>query len=185
MKNIVLLVLAMFAPSSLWASPYFRRISADNIQQSAGFLYDPRGIESTVGVSEVALITHSTRDGSLIPREWWSWIPPEDWSPLAIGGGGSLEGNAVIDASASVNLAPQIGALLLKGVTSTSPRWLQVTKGALLGSSVGKVRIGWAAAGNVVRDGVFQSFKEAFPGRGPIGILREASRIEVGYCWTW
>ncbi len=183
MKTILTLVLLFAAARS--EAAYFRLLDPRHIQQSAAMLYDPAGLDNSMGVTDIAIITHSTLDGSIVPERLQGYLPPEDWSPLALGFGGSLRGDAVVSAGASVNIAPQIGAMLLKAVDSNSPQWAQVIKGAFLGSGNGKLRIGWAEMGTAVKAGVFQSAKEAFPGRGALDILHRAGRIEVGWAWTY
>ena len=179
------LPLCALPPAKPVSHPYFRPLDPAHIQQSLGMLYDPSGVNNSAGVTDIALITHSTKDGSIIPESWQGILPPENWSPLSIGFGGSLRGDAIVGLGASINVAPQLGALALRGVDENSPEWAKAIKNAFLGNGNGSIRIGWAEVGTVVKAGVFQSGKEAFPGQGPLDILRRAGRVEVGWAWNW
>ena len=98
------------------ASPYFRPLDTTHPQISAGAIFSAQGIRQSVGVTDLALITHSTADGSIIPASLQKWIAPEDWVPLQIGAGGSFSGSAIINLGASVNIAPQIASLAIEGL---------------------------------------------------------------------
>lgn len=181
MKKTLVALILLVTPAANAAS-YFRFIDVNHVQQSAAFLFDPNGISGSVGVTNIALITHSTTDGTIVPLALQPYLPPENWAPIEIGGGGSFRADAVIDAGTSVNLAPQLGALVFARVDTSSPAWLQAAKAA---AGNGGFRIGWAMAGNIVKGGIFQSAKEAFPGQGPLDVLKKGSRLMVGYSWTW
>ncbi len=62
------------------AGPYFRPIDTSHVYQSVGASVDPKTPGQTCFISEIALITHSPKDGCLLPS-----IVCEDWSPLMIG----------------------------------------------------------------------------------------------------
>lgn len=184
-QEVAPLPLCALPPEKPVSHPYFRPLDPSHIQQSAGMLYDPSGVNNSAGITDIALITHSMKDGSIIPESWQGLLPPENWSPLSVGFGGSLSGDAIVGLGASVNVAPQLGALLLRGVNESSPVWALAIKNAFLGKGNGSVRIGWAEVGTLVKAGVFQSAKEALPGQGPLDILRRAGRVEVGWAWSW
>lgn len=171
---------------------YFRLMDPNHVHQSAAVLVDPNGNQPNVAVTDIAIFTHSTEDGSIIPASWQAYVPPENWSPLELGGGGSakvyaghLSGSAVLHIGSSVNLAPQLGALFLAKVDKTSAPALQAVKNAMLGVGGSGVRLGGGLGGTVVKDGVFQSVKEAFPGQGVVDIVKKSGRLTVGYSWVW
>lgn len=178
-----LLLLLACIPAS--ATPYFRPIDPNHPQVGAGFLISPKDPIKTMAVSDLALITHSTKDGTIIPDNWQSLIPPESWVPLQIGLGGSFTGSATIAPGMSANLAPIVAANLLRGVDGNSSGVAQAIKTALVGSGQGYIRLGGALAGDIVNDGHFQSLKAAFPGRGIEEIIGNAARINVGYAWKF
>lgn len=178
-----LLALLLAAPAA--ASPYFRPIDLRHPQVGAGFLIAPKSPLDTEAVTDVAIITHSTRDGSIIPAAWQSFLPPESWVPLQLGLGGSLRGNATAEAGTSANLAPQLAALALRGVDQASSGFLAAVKTALTGSGQGSVRIGVSLAGQLVRDGVWQSPRAMFPGQGFAEIVGNSARLNVGAAWQF
>lgn len=192
-KIIVMALLALPYPAHaafLCSDPaktcYFRPIDFGNIHQSASSLIDPHDPGATTAlVTDIAVFTHDTKDGSIIPEGARGFLPPEDWA-FAVGGGGSLQKDFIVDANFTVNVAPQVGAAVFAKVGSGSPPWLQGTKALFLGTSqYGQVRLGWALAGNIVKGGVFQSACEAFPGAGILDIFNRGSRAVVGYSWEW
>lgn len=192
MKIIDAILVAVLLSSQAHATPYARLMDPAHVHQSAAVLIDPNGAQPTVAVMDVCTVTHSTADGSIIPMAWRSIIPPENLCLLGIGGGGSagwrggrLRGSAVVDINTSVNIAPQIGALMFAGINNTSPVLFQAVKAAMLNTNGNGVRIGGGLAGNAIKDGVFQSVKEALPGRGVLDIFKQASRVNVGYSWVW
>jgi len=98
------------------ASPYFRPIDISHPQVSAGAIFSASGIKQSVGVTDLALITHSTADGSIIPASLKKYLAPEDWVPLQIGAGGSFTGSAIVNVGASINIAPQIASLAISAL---------------------------------------------------------------------
>lgn len=148
-----------FAQAAL-AAPYARIIGtpgAPTPSGMAGLLLDPKAIAGSEGVTNVNVVTHSTQDGSIIPQAWRSWLAPEDWVPLFIGGGGSFQGETVIDAGASANVAPQIAGLLADAHCS-SETCLAIQ--SVLNSNYAKSGLGFAAgpawALRVVNGGTFE-----------------------------
>jgi len=113
------------------ASPYFRPLDISHPQVSAGAIFSAQGIQQSVGVTDLALITHSTADGSIIPASLQKWIAPEDWVPLQIGAGGSFSGSAIINVGASVNVAPQIASLAIEGLGKSSSATAKALEAAL------------------------------------------------------
>ncbi|MDE2020747.1 MAG: hypothetical protein KGJ13_10460 [Patescibacteria group bacterium] len=102
------------------ASPYFRPLDISHPQVSAGAIWSLNGVKQSVGVTDLALITHSTHDGSIIPASLQKYVAPEDFVPLQVGAGGSFTGQAIINVGASVNVAPQIASLALAGLGKSS-----------------------------------------------------------------
>lgn len=106
-KMVVASWLAYLPMSMAQASPYFRLIDVSRPQVIAGAFYDPANGKGTQAGSAVALITHSPKDGCLLPA-----IVCEDWSPLIIGG--TFTGpNKLFAIGPSFNLAPLVNGGLL------------------------------------------------------------------------
>jgi hypothetical protein len=184
MKRMIAAFLLM-VPMAASATPYFRLIDPSHLQVSAGFLISPKNPSDTAGVTELALITHSTADGTIIPQSWQSIIPPESWVPLQIGAGGSFSGDAIVDFGTSMNLSPIIANTALRWINSASGGFLQGIKNALMGSQSGQIRIGYALEGKAVQGGTFQSWSGMFPGHGFGQIIGNASRIDTGVGWKF
>lgn len=193
MKNVILPIVALIALAShALATPYARLFNPKNVHQSAALLIDPNGHAPNSGVTDVCLVTHSTEDGSIIPRALQSIIPPENLCLFEMGAGGSarvyggrLTGNAIAHVGSSVNIAPQLGSLILAKVDTGSAPLLQSVKAAMLNVGGNGVRLGWGLGLNVISDGVFQSGKESLPGRGVLDIVNRAQRLSVGWAWVW
>ena len=183
MKKLILSLL-LSVPSAAQARPYFRILDLSHPQIGAGLLIDPRAPERTLAVTDLAIITHSVEDGSMIPESWRPVVPPIAWA-FQIGAGGSFQGEATIAPGVSANLAPSIAAVALRGVDSSSAGWARAIKSALTGQGQGQLRIGGALAGVLVREGHFQSVAAAFPGRGFAQIIANAARVNVGYAWRF
>lgn len=183
MKSLIAALL--FLPSLSFASPYFRLLDLSHPQVGAGFLIAPKDPLSSIAVTELALLTHSAADGSIVPASWQSVLPPESWVPLQAGFGGSFNGELTLEAGSSANIAPVVGSLLLRGVDQNSSGWAAAIKSALVGSPDGGIRLGGALAGITVKNGVFQSAKEAFPGQGFLEIVSNAARVDFGYAWKF
>ncbi len=181
MKNMLAgLLLAVAVPS--YASPYLRPFDPANIYQSAGCGFDTTGHAPAACTAAVAVLTHDTADGSIIPWAWQPLLPPEDWA-VAFGGGGSFKGEAIISGSLTFNVAPQIAALAFKAVSASSPLWVQNVKAFAEGSANPSLRLGAGFYGTVVHEGHFQSFAAAFPGSGIVDIMNRSKRVEVGVAW--
>ena len=192
MKNSILVTLLIISSLAASANPYVRLMDTKDIHQSAGLLIDPNGHSPNAMVTDVCTVTHSTSDGSIVTLSWQGLIPPENLCLLEFGAGGSsriyggrLTGNALVHAGTSVNFAPQLGALLLMKVDENSSPALRAVKDAMLNVGGNGVRLGWGISGRLINDGVFQSFKEALPGRGIGDIINKNQKLEVGYSWGW
>lgn len=178
------LALLMVASSS-YAGPYFRLIDPAHPQVGAGFLISPKNPLDTTAVSDVALVTHSVADGTIIPESWRGIFPPVAWTPLQVGFGGSLRGDATIAPGTSANIAPAVASLLMRGVDENSSGAARAVKAALTGSGPGQIRLGGALACTLTKGGAFQSAKDACPGQGPLEIIGNAARVSVGYAWKF
>lgn len=100
MKKLFAVLLLL--PSVAQASPYFRPIDLSHPQLVAGALLAPEDLGSTEVASLLPLITHSPKDGCLLPS-----IVCEDWTPLAIGGSMNA-GNATLDVAPLANVLPWV-----------------------------------------------------------------------------
>lgn len=183
MKTLLTAVLLLSA-TIVNAGPYFRPLDPHHLQYGAGFLVSPKNPLDTTAMMDLALITHSTADGTIVPDNWQSFIPPESWVPLQAGFGGSFQGAATVSLGASTNMAPIMAATLFRAVDKNSSQFAQATKTALAGSPKGGFRLGLALAGLATKDGHFQSLNEMFPGRGFAAIIGNAYRVSVGYAWN-
>lgn len=103
------LFLLFLAPSA-HAKPYFRLLDLSAPKVSVGASFGVDG--SAEAQSVLAVITHSTEDGCLLPT-----VVCEDWALLGIGIGAKA-GKASLGLGPSVNVAPVAKALLLRGVNA-------------------------------------------------------------------
>lgn len=111
-----LFVLMVLSASNALANPYFRPLDVKDVHRVAGAFIDPRDLDNTSAGGAVALVTHSTTDGCLLPS-----VVCEDWSPLMAGGsvhGGRFE----FDMGPAWNLTPfaKIGLLHLLNTLTPS-----------------------------------------------------------------
>ena len=189
MKSLLLIVailVAVAVPS--FATPYIRYIGENGapVWKSAGFDVSPRTPLNTVGVVNVGLLTHSTADGSLCAKlNLGSWCVPESWVPLQASLGGSFADQLYGGLGTGFNLAPQVGALLFAKVRASSSASLQALKTAFAAQDPTKtqVRLGVDFIGSIAQDGRFVSLREGFPGRGPMRVLGNAARLNIGLAW--
>lgn len=168
---------------------YFRFMDPHHLQLSAGTLYDLHGVAPLTYVTEVAIVTHSTADGSILsPKLQKLGISAEDWTPFQVGAGGSakivggrLKGGAVVAFGTSGNACPLVLGWAVSNVGPGAPLAMQIAKAAILGDGTdyAKLRIGYVFQGTAIADGVFQSAKEAFPGRGVLDIANRSGRLEL------
>lgn len=105
MKKLVMLM--MFMPTFAAASPYFRLLDISHPQPVAGALLDVKDLNNTEGASLLPLITHSTKDGCILPS-----VVCEDWSPLAVGGS-MIAGRLTLNVAPLVNVLPWVQAVAL------------------------------------------------------------------------
>lgn len=105
MRNLILAAIVTL-PAGVQAAPYFRLLDLSKPQVSAGAFVDPSDPADTLAGTTLAVVTHSPKDGCLLPR-----LACVDWTPLGIGyaaGGGHHR----LAMGPSANLAPMVkGAL--------------------------------------------------------------------------
>lgn len=107
-------IVLLLAAGSANAQPYFRPIDLAHPRISAGAYVDPiTPGQSAVG-SALALVTHSTKDGCLLPT-----IVCEDWTPMAVGFSVN-GGHALFGIGPSFNLAPLVKSALLSAVNAVT-----------------------------------------------------------------
>lgn len=162
---------------------YLRPLDPSHLVIGGGFLLSPKALDKTYGVTDLALITHSPADGTLLPGFIQKYMPPVAWVPLHAGFGGSFRNEVIFDLGTSLNVSPAMAALLMKGIGTSSQPWLQAVKKAFECSGDVSIRIGGSLGGHLVKDGVFQSAKEFFPGQGVGEILGNASMLNFGVAW--
>lgn len=114
MKNKLLLVILLGAPVFSEASPYFRPLELANPLWSVGVLFTPDARPVQDGFANVAVLSHSTKDGSLIPEDLQPWVPPESWA-VTLGAGGNFQ-RAVGASGVSVDLVETAQAYLFRGL---------------------------------------------------------------------
>lgn len=184
-KRLLWLTGLLLVPSLSFASSYFRPIDPSHLQIASGCLIAPKIMSQTSCVTDLALITHSDKDGSIIPESWRSILPPESWVPLQIGVGGNFNGEAVVAPGMSGNLSPVLAGLILRNVNENDGSGLAGVKSFMLGHASYQLRLGGALQGLWVHEGHFQSMKAAYPGRGIGEILGNATRLDVGLGWSF
>lgn len=100
--------------STAQAAPYFRLLDLAKPQVSAGALVDPENSGNSSAASMLAVVSHSTRDGCLLPS-----VVCEDWTLLAVGVSAN-SGKTLLALGPSINVAPLAKALLLRGLNAVS-----------------------------------------------------------------
>ena len=135
MKKLFIALLAWCAwlPMSIQASPYLRPgiYKGDDgslhYQTIFGGLIDPKDLGNSSGVGLFATVTHSPKDGCILPS-----IVCEDWTPLAVGGAMNA-GKVTLDFGPVFNVLPwmQSGALaILPASFSATRKMLQPQEGS-------------------------------------------------------
>ena len=118
MRYLLLTLLLALATSSQ-ASPYFRLIDPAHPQPVVGALVDPVHLGNTGAASLLPLVTHSPKDGCLLPS-----VVCESWSPLA--GGGSMDaGKLTFDVGPIANVMPWAQSAALAVVPA---KWQSLVK---------------------------------------------------------
>lgn len=114
MKHYLLAVALVCFGSSAHAEPYFRWADPAHVYKTAGAYVDPSAPGKSSYGTAVALVTHSPRDGCLLPT-----VVCEDWSP-AMAGLSYNAGRFEFNVGPVANAAPAARAGLLglvRGVT--------------------------------------------------------------------
>lgn len=154
MKHWLLTIALICFVSTAKAVPYFDFIDPVHPQVSAGTIFDTHG-GPVIAFTNVAIIYHPLSAGSLIPLYWQTIIPPESWTLLNVGAGGS-GGNWVGAFGSSVNLVTPIQTWLYEGLYALgkAPSWL-MPGAASFGISAGPE---WSA--NVIVNGTVEPFNK-------------------------
>lgn len=121
-----IVALICFGSQQLHAAPYFRLLDPGHPYKVVGAFVDPVAPGQTTAGTALALVTHSTRDGCLLPS-----VVCEDWAPLTAGLSINA-GRVYLNLGPVANLAPIAKAGIL-GILNlaTAPERLQGLKGAL------------------------------------------------------
>lgn len=164
---------------------YLRPIDFTHPEIAMGFDIAPKDLSETTGITSIAIITHSDKDGTLIPERLQPYFPPVAWAPLAIGFGGSFNQEVVLDIGTSANVSPALAELLMRGTDSGTTGWAAAIKRALEGESKGQIGLGVAFGGSLVKNGTFKSAKQMFPGEGFMDVFGNALRLSVNGGWKF
>lgn len=105
MKSSKFILLALCLSVSASAAPYFRPLDPSHIQPVFGALLAPEDMSKSEGASLLPLITHSPKDGCMLPS-----VVCEDWTPLAVGASMSA-GKITLDVAPLANVLPWMVAL--------------------------------------------------------------------------
>ncbi len=104
------------APSaSIKSHPYFRFLGQRNWNVGEGPSFSAKGLAQTQNVTMLALITHSTADGSILPQSWVDAGLADSWTPLSVGfgfGGGTTD----VRLGCSANVSPMARNLIIKSL---------------------------------------------------------------------
>lgn len=121
MKKMLKLALlaCLVLPASRAQAAYFRLIGPGNWGMYDGALFSTRGIEKTQNTTLVPIVTHSTKDGSILPQAWQDAGYAEAWTPFALGGSEGGQ-NATLNFGPILNIGPVLQAFLLNNVIPNS-----------------------------------------------------------------
>lgn len=171
-RFLLVAAVAGFCASSAVASPYFRVLDPTHPRLSLGSFFDIAGDQKTDHGTVLALVTHSTRDGSIFKSV------QADWTLLGVGGGYGA-GNGFIAAGPSANLSPVVKSLALGLVNKLTESGQYVSlKEALSPARADQdmtVAFGPALMVPVLRDGAWV----------PAGKWQPRVRVFVGAAWAW
>lgn len=117
MKRITLALMLLASVAS--ATPYFRLIDPSHPQPVVGALVDPVHLGNTSAASLLPLVTHSPKDGCILPS-----IVCESWSPLAVGGSMNA-GKLTFDVGPIANVMPWAQSAALAVVPA---KWQSLVK---------------------------------------------------------
>ncbi len=110
MKHWIGAALVCFCSMAANATPYFRLLDLNSPQTSMGAYIDPANPGNTAFGTSLAIVTHSPKDGCLLPG-----ISCEDWSPLALDYSAN-GGQILFGLGPSANLAPMIRQAAASGI---------------------------------------------------------------------
>lgn len=119
MNKLSTVVISLFIASSANATPYFRLIDPSHPNPVLGALIDPLNIGNSEAASLLPLITHSPKDGCLLPS-----VVCEDWTPIAVGGSMN-SGKLTFDIAPLSNVLPWFQSAALAIVPS---KWTPLIK---------------------------------------------------------
>ncbi len=169
MKNFLRLIagLMIFPNVALAGGPYFRLVGKDNYHVYDGALFSAKGgLDATQNTTVLALATHSTADGSILPDSWVKAGYAETWTPFVIGGseGG---GHGTLNFGPLVNVGPQIQQLIFDVLSTVAPDAFPNAKTFLVNNKAsGKADITFSAGVmlncDLVQNGHFVNAKAAF-----------------------
>jgi len=165
---------------------YLRTLDIRHPQFAVVSLFNVRDRAVYGALTDVALLTHSTADGTLVPKALQGVLPPSAWVPLQAGIGGSLSNRVIIHLGTSYNVGSTLASSIvtISGL-SYNPTAQAIKKLMSDGLEIGKAGdlgfyVGIGLAGELVSDGHFQSIKGMFPGEGFGDILQNASKYSIG-----
>lgn len=189
-KMIIALALLLIGLNSS-ANPYFRPIDIHHTQTDAINLFKLSDGQYIGSVVDLALVTHSNADGSIIPQKLQDiGFLPEPWVPLQVGFGGNVHQNALIHLGASANVSAFVAGSIIKacgGISGPKAKAVAdfMTTGLDLGAKYGIIGFsaGIGIAGNIVTDGHFQSLRAMFPKQGFGENLKNSSAYSLGLAW--
>ena len=175
----------LFAPATKEGVHYFRFMDIKRPQFSTLSLFNMSDFSPYGALADAALITHSTADGTLVPAKLQGILPPAAWVPLQVGIGGSLANRVILHFGTSYNVGSALATSVIKvSGLSTSPTAVAIRNLLSQGLDIGSGELGFFAgvgfAGELVKDGHFQSVAGMFPGRGIGPILQGASKYSLG-----
>jgi len=161
MKSLLAaLFLALAVNSHAYNGPYFQGLWGKNLthpQTSLGAVFDSKGNLISGAFTNVAIVYHSADpDNSLIPTQLQSYLPPESWTLLNFGYGGSIAGFG-----ASINLAATVQGYASEAFSASANPSLQAFGGLIKpGTSPVSINAGpeWFSA--VVRNSTLLPFDQ-------------------------
>jgi len=196
MKKVILLALLallvtpagaqVLAPAGKPGVHYLRWMDIRHPQIAALTLFNLNDRAMFGGLADVAIITHSTLDGTMIPKTLQPYVPPAAWVPLQAGVGGNLSSRVIVHLGSSYNVGWTLATSIVKiAGLSTSPTGEAVKQLFSDGMELGDAGtlgfyVGIGMAANVVDDGHFQSVKAMFPGQGLGPVLQNAAKYSLG-----
>jgi len=128
MTKLLLALALLLSCGKAHASPYFRLMDPAHIQKIAGAYVDPIEPGNTSVGTSIALITHSVKDGCIMPS-----VVCEAWSPLMAGLSVNA-GRVKLNVGPAVNLTPLAKLGVLRALNLVTKDDSLVALKGLLGS---------------------------------------------------